>query len=406
MSVKVRYWRGAWVVDVSTKLAGKRERSIKTFGAGGKAKEAAQAYAQEIAPQAKTGKFWERRTATFADLWDKFAAHELASPDLRPSTVADYKALGRLYLVPYLGDRLLSEIDTEVIMDMKTQLQAAAGSKASGKEGSRKPLSPRSVATILILGGSVWRYGRRIKMVDGSPFADVRKPRAAKREPYILDAADIAKLRAALNVPYERLLIELTLTTGMRSGEVRGLTWDSIDLEGKRLFIERQANRRGEEAATKTESSVRPIPVPAYLIPELKRWKLACPITARGLVFPGEPNAQGERNPIDADILLRSTSCGGRCAGRGSRRCGSMTSGTWPALSCTRRGCRSSGRRRSSGTRASAPPSRSTRTPCGARTTTQPDKIAALAGPRRVDAKLGKQSGNNRLRRVSGSWRN
>ena len=92
----------------------------------------------------------------------------------------------------------------------------------------------------------------------------------------------------------------------MRLGEVRGLAWDSIDLAGKRLFIERQANRRGEEAATKTENSVRPIPLPAYLIPELKRWKLACPITVRGLVFPGEPNAQGERNPIDADILLRN----------------------------------------------------------------------------------------------------
>jgi integrase len=205
-----------------------------------------------------------------------------------------------------LGDRLLNEIDTEVIMDMKTTLQAEPGSKASGVEGTKKPLSPRSVAKILILGGSVWCYGRRIKMVDGSPFADVRKPRAAKREPYILDSAEIAKLRAALEVPPERLLIELTLTTGMRSGEVRGLTWDSIDLEGKRLFIERQANRRGEEAATKTEARVRPIPVPAYLIPELKRWKLACPITDRGLVFPGEPNAKGERNPIDADILLRN----------------------------------------------------------------------------------------------------
>jgi integrase len=51
---------------------------------------------------------------------------------------------------------------------------------------------------------------------------------------------------------------------------------------------------------------VRPIPIPVYLIPELKRWKLACPITVRGLVFPGEPNARGERNPIDADILLRN----------------------------------------------------------------------------------------------------
>ena len=34
-------------------------------------------------------------------------------------------------------------------------------------------------------------------------------------------------------------------------------------------------------------------------------WKLACPITERGLVFPGKANAAGLRGPIDADILLR-----------------------------------------------------------------------------------------------------
>jgi integrase len=45
--------------------------------------------------------------------------------------------------------------------------------------------------------------------------------------------------------------------------------------------------------------------VPAYLIPELKRWKIACPTTDRGLVFPGEPDAQARRGPIDADKLLR-----------------------------------------------------------------------------------------------------
>lgn len=43
-----------------------------------------------------------------------------------------------------------------------------------------------------------------------------------------------------------------------------------------------------------------------YLVPELKRWKLACPVTPHGLVFSGELNAQGERGPIDADKLLRN----------------------------------------------------------------------------------------------------
>ena len=33
---------------------------------------------------------------------------------------------------------------------------------------------------------------------------------------------------------------------------------------------------------------------------------LACPVTARGLVFPAKPNEQGERGPIEADKLLRN----------------------------------------------------------------------------------------------------
>jgi integrase len=81
--------------------------------------------------------------------------------------------------------------------------------------------------------------------------------------------------------------------------------WDSIDLEGKRLFVEHQATRRRDDDATKSENALHTVPLPAYLIPELKRWKLACPPTARGLVFPGEPDANGERGSIEADKLLR-----------------------------------------------------------------------------------------------------
>jgi integrase len=59
---------------------------------------------------------------------------------------------------------------------------------------------------------------------------------------------------------------------GLGSGEVRGLVWDSIDLKGKRLFVEHQATRRRADDVTKTENSLRTVPVPTYLIPELKRW--------------------------------------------------------------------------------------------------------------------------------------
>jgi len=139
-----------------------------------------------------------------------------------------------------------------------------------------------------------------------NPAAGVKKPRAVRKAVYILEPEEIARLRAALDVPWRRLLVELTITTGLPSGEVRGLVWDSIDLDGKRLFVTHQATRRRGDDVTNSENSLRTVPLPAYLIPVLKRWKLACPTTARGLVFPGEPNEQGERGPIEADKLLRN----------------------------------------------------------------------------------------------------
>jgi integrase len=159
------------------------------------------------------------------------------------------------------------------------------------------------VAKALILFGTALRYGRQIKLCEGA--ADARKPRATQREIYVLDRAEISRLRAALSVPFERLLVELAMTTGLRSGENRGLARELIDLGGSRLFVERQTTRRSEDAATKTQAALRIVPLPSYLVPELKCSKLACPPTPRGLVFRGEPNAQGERGSIDADVLLR-----------------------------------------------------------------------------------------------------
>jgi len=304
-SATVRYWRGAWVVDVSTTVNGKRKRAIESFGPGAKGKVAAEARRDELAPISKTDRFWKQRHATFADLWKEFE-EQLVGPVPGPATIIDYKAMARLYLLPLMGDHPLSQIDAQFLIRLKTRLLSESGMKAAVPGGSGKPLAPRTVAKILTLIGTVFRFGKLVKAVSDNPAADVKKPKAGKKAVYILEPEEIARLRAALSVPWERLLIELTITTGLRSGEVRGLTWDTIDIPGKRLFVEHQATRRREDDATKTESSLRTVPVPSYLIPELTRWKLACPPTARGLVFPGPADEAGHRGPIDADKLLRN----------------------------------------------------------------------------------------------------
>ncbi len=302
-SVSVRRYRGAWCVDVSTRESGgKRQRAIKAFGKGKAGKDDAEAYAAEMRRQLKAHTFHERRTMTFADLWADFSRFHM--PEVRVSTAADYVALGKHYLLPHFGERPLSEIRVRDVELFREALRSAPGRKA--EKGSKRALSDRSVAKLLTLLGTVFRYAMARELMDGNPAAVVKKPRAAKHVPYMFDAAEIARLRAALNVPAERLLVELAITTALRSDELRALTWENVDLEGVRLHVSQSINRKGEAGQVKTENSVRTVPLPAYLVPELKRWRLACPLSGAGYVFPGEAAAAGERGAIDADVLLRN----------------------------------------------------------------------------------------------------
>jgi len=301
-SVSVRRRRGAWIVDVSTYSGGKRHRTLKTFGAGPQAKAAAEAYAAEQSRHLRAGTFHDRHALTFADLWADYLRFHL--PEVRESTAEDYRALGENYLLPHFGTKRLADLRVRDVELFRETLRTAPGRKAA--KGGGKPLSDRSVAKLLTLAGSVFRYAMARELMDGNPAAVVKKPRAAKRVPYVLDKAEIARLRTALDVPHERLLVELAITTGLRSGELRALVWDQVDLGGSRLHVAQSMNRRGEAGATKTETSVRTVPLPAYLVPELKRWRLACPLSRAGYVFPGEAGANGERGAIVADVLLRN----------------------------------------------------------------------------------------------------
>ncbi len=248
MSATVRYSRGGWIVDVSTEEGKrgeprKRKRSIVSFGAGAVAKAAAEKYRDDIAPKTKHEKFWERQTATFAMLWEKFNA-QLVGPVPGPATIQDYRSMAENYLLPDFGERLLNDIDAECLIAYRTKLLTQPGLKASVAAGTHKPLAPRTVAKILTFLGTVLRFGKQIKLVSDNPVSEVKKPRADKKAVYEFSVEDIARLRGSFEVFEERLMVELDITTGLRSGELRGLAWPQLDLRGKRIHVVTQATRR------------------------------------------------------------------------------------------------------------------------------------------------------------------
>lgn len=76
-----------------------------------------------------------------------------------------------------------------------------------------------------------------------------------------------------------KCLFETLYFCGLRRGELRGLTWDNIDLEGKNLTVNKNyVNEKVDHGywklyTPKTRTSYRTIPMPDILVNDLKTLK-------------------------------------------------------------------------------------------------------------------------------------
>ncbi|HEX7854490.1 MAG TPA: site-specific integrase [Sphingobium sp.] len=81
-------------------------------------------------------------------------------------------------------------------------------------------------------------------------------------------------------------LVLIAIFAGLRASELRGLPWRSIDLKAATINVDQRADLKNDIGPPKSEAGYRTIPLPASAIAALTAWKLACPPTDDGLVFP------------------------------------------------------------------------------------------------------------------------
>src|SRR5437867_4593959 len=103
---------------------------------------------------------------------------------------------------------------------------------------------------------------------DGRLFRKDR-PQAEDQEMQILTPPEIRRLLDAADEPVRTLLLCAVLT-GMRRGELLGLRWEDIDLEGHRIFV-RRALWRGKFVTPKSRRSRRTIDLAPTLRAALAR---------------------------------------------------------------------------------------------------------------------------------------
>jgi integrase len=153
----------------------------------------------------------------------------------------------------------------------------------------------------------VFNYAMRNQWVTRNPAKYVehaRDERPLEERPLDMDVLtpeEVEALReAATPATYRdgklitnnyRLLISFAVFTGCRVAEILGAAWSHIDWTSGEFRV-RRAFREGHFHEPKTRTSYRSIALPAFLLRELKVWRLACPKGPYDFIFPnldGQP---------------------------------------------------------------------------------------------------------------------
>jgi len=223
-----------------------------------------------------------------------------AKARLRQSTYVRYKSLIDLHIVPHVGRIAIGKLTPHHLQKLWSDLQTGG-------------LSPRTV----IQARAILRKALNLAVRQGTTFQNVAAltdpPKAPKFKPAFLDAKQAEQLLTYVQGHKLEGLVTLALTTGMRIGEILGLTWGDIDLENKCLRITQQQQRVGKELITvepKTERSARTIQLTQLAVDALIKHRQTQVDEIRsgfesGLVMSGRVFTNEKGAPLENGTVLR-----------------------------------------------------------------------------------------------------
>ena len=174
-------------------------------------------------------------------------------------TAERYSQLIENQIIPHLGAYSLQKLDTEHI-----EAWHAALLTQGGQDG--KPLAARTVGHAhRVLHKALANAAKHRKMLR-NPASLERPPKVTKKEKDILKADQVQAVVTAMRGTVIYPQIVMLLSTGMRRGELMGLQWGDIDLEGRKLTIKRALEKTKAHGirikAPKTVYGTRQIALP------------------------------------------------------------------------------------------------------------------------------------------------
>ena len=108
---------------------------------------------------------------------------------------------------------------------------------ASGRRDGTGGLSAQTVVHHARVLSVALRRARALRLIATNPIDDTSQPKVPRQEIAVLEPAEAAALLNTARSTGMFALVFLALATGLRRGEILGLRWCDVDLEGRRLTV-------------------------------------------------------------------------------------------------------------------------------------------------------------------------
>ena len=312
------------VVDNSEIVEGVKHRRQEVrpfFGVRRDAEDALRAFIQEI----RTGTFVRDAKLTVTQYLDAWLAHKRVTVGFK--TYLAYELHVRTYLKPSLGALRIANLRKEHVRKALADWSQRTAYPGKKSKTPVQKISPRTVHHVF----STLRTAMHDALDDGAitvlPFAKRMSPKKGRAEISALDETQIVALLDYLDRTLLGPVTRLAIYSGMRRGELLGLTWDAIDLENRVLHVRQSLEvvGTGKDRAVrfkepKTEKSRRDVALTAGAIEVLRlqhvqqselRVHLNGPLGDERLVFPNPRDGQPWKPDTFSNEFLRAVKASG-----------------------------------------------------------------------------------------------
>lgn len=248
--------RPSWQYMFSIDYNGKRKYISKS---GFKKRKFAEEALVVALTQYQKNNFVENKNILFKDIAEDYIENYIKGHKAS-STYDKFRSQYKKYLATTLGNIKISKINSTMINDVLQKSKVL---------NPAKPLANSTLKSIYSLINSIFNRAIKLELIYKNPCANADKITLKPYFPKILEVDEISYILSLLNTSkYTDFLIAtiiiLATETGMRRGEICGLTWHNINFYNNTLTVRNtmgyiNGHTRFQEFP-KTQTSLRVIP--------------------------------------------------------------------------------------------------------------------------------------------------